>query len=198
MAKPVVLLPALIGAVISAFFSLVVDAASISFRFWNMPNLTPAVIGLLVVGGILALIGGIISYIMAFASLDMSRDAYLGRGLSLGESIGYVFSRILTFIAASIVAVILAITIILIPVVLLMFIVIVVDEVGIGASISRAFNFVRSRLVDVLILIAIGIVGNGVLSAIPFLGVLLNAAFNVLLGLAYIDLYMHYKGTPRV
>jgi hypothetical protein len=39
----------------------------------------------------------------------------------------------------------------------------------------------------------IGIVGSAILNTIPFVGSLLAAAFNVLIALAYIAVYFHYK-----
>ncbi len=192
-AKPAVLLPAVIGAAISAVLSFIAAVLFVPFRFETVPFLTSALIAAVIAGGILSLIGGIISYILGFASLEMSRDAYLGKELNLSESISYVLSRIWTFIVASIVGAILAITIILIPVVILMFVIMVVDEAGLSASLSRALKVVGSRLGDILILIVIGIIGNAILNAIPFFGFLLAAAFNVLIALAYIDVYFHYK-----
>lgn len=181
--KPAVLLPALAGAVVSAVLSFI--------AYWFFPSfgifyINPAWV-------VLTLVGGIISYIMTFASLDMSRDAYLDRELNLEKSVGYVLKRILAFIVASIVGAILAITIILIPVVILMFIIMVVDEVGLTAALSQAFTFLRTRLGDIIILIVIGIVGSFILGLIPFVGSILVAAFNVLIALAYIDVYFHYK-----
>lgn len=190
--KPAVLLPALIGAVVSAVLSAV---ATGYFRFANFINLfsVPASIGLLLVGGLLALIGGIVGYIMAFASLDMARNAYTGKSLSLAASVQYVFKRIGTFIVASIVGVILAITVILIPVVILMFVILVVDDVGIGASLSRAFKVIGARFSDMVLLLIIEIIGAYMLGLLPYLGPILVAAFNVLMALAFIDIYFHYR-----
>lgn len=191
-AKPTVLLPTFIGAFISAFLSFIATWFFIPYGIWNLGRITP---GMFIVGLLLMLIGGIISYIMAFASLDMSRNAFLDKELNLGKSIDYVLKRILTFIVASIVGAILAITVILIPVVTLMFVIMVVDEIGIKASLSQTFKVLGDRLGDIIILIIIGIAGSLILGLIPFFGSILVAAFNVLIALAYIDLYFHYKKT---
>jgi len=192
--KPIVLLPALIGAAISAILSFI--AASyyyfLGVGILNM-NFTPGQFGALFIGVVLAIIGGIISYIMTFASLDMSRDAYQNKNLDLWESVNYVLKRIWTFIVASILAAILAVTIILIPVVILMFVIMVVDEAGIKASLSQALKVFGNRLGDIIILIIIGIAGSAILGLIPYLGSILVAAFNVLIALAYIDIYTQYK-----
>ncbi|MDQ1281253.1 MAG: Zinc-ribbon protein [Thermoproteota archaeon] len=192
-AKPIVLLPALIGAVISAVLSLITALFFIPLGIWNLAFLTSALIGLMFIGAVLSLIGGVISYILAFASLDMARNAYLNKELNLGASVGYVIKRILTFIVASIVGALLAITIVLIPLVAVMFVIMVVDEVGLGESLSRAFKFLGDRLSDIIILFIIGIVGGVILGLIPYIGSILAAAFNVLIALAYIDVYLHYK-----
>ncbi|MCJ7631595.1 zinc ribbon domain-containing protein [Candidatus Bathyarchaeota archaeon] len=171
-AKPMVLMPALLGAVISAVLSF---------------------------GGefdiLLTLIGAIISYVLSFAALDMSRNAYLNQELNLSKSIHYVIKRIGTFIVASIVGALLAITIILAPVAVLMFVIIVVDETGIGNAASRALKVLGARLVEIIILIVIAIIADIILGLIPFVGSILVVAFNVLIALAFIDIYYGYKRT---
>jgi hypothetical protein len=111
MQKPMVFVPTLIGALIGSFLSFVGRGGAVMGRV-PFP-------GILVAGGVLALLGGFITYILNFASLDMSRDAYLNEPLDLMRSINYVFSRFLTFFLASILGVIMGITIILITVVIL-------------------------------------------------------------------------------
>ena len=125
----------------------------------------------------------------------MSRDACLDKPLSIGESVGYVLSRLGTLILASIIGVIFTVTIILIPVAILMFVIIVVDETGIGNSISRSFNVLGKKLGDVLILILVGIVGNVILNFIPIIGGLLSTILNVVVGIAFMVLYFEYKRT---
>jgi len=197
--KPMVFVPALIGSVISIILSALIaiwlGAYAWQFMFGTMEGLQDlsGFMALAILSGIVGLVGVIISYIMLIASIDMSRDAYLNAPLNLGESIRYVFGRIGTFILATIVGAILSITIILIPVVLLMFVIMVVDETGIGNSISKAFGVLGKRLGDVLILLVISIVGGLILGYIPYIGSLLDAVLNVVIGLAFIDLYVTYK-----
>ena len=193
--KPHVLVPALVGAVVSAVLSLVAQWFFPLGWWWVADLFGPAAIGLAVIGVILNLIGAVASYIMFFASIDMSRDAYLNEELDLSRSVNYVVKRMLPFILASIIGAILAITIILIPVVILMFVIMVIDETGIGDSISIAFKVLGNRLGDIIILIIIAIVGSFVLSLIPFIGSILVAGFTVLVGLAFIDIYYNYKKT---
>ena len=176
-AQPTVLVPALLGAVISAVLSSIASGIIGPFG-WLL----------------LMFIGGLIAYILNFASLDMSRDAYLNQELNLSKSINYVLKRLLTFIVASIVGAILGITIILIPVVFLMFVIIIVDETGIGDAISKALKVLGDRLADIIILVIVAIVG-GVLGLIPYIGSILAAVIGVLVGLAFIDVYFNYKKT---
>lgn len=190
VAKPAMLLPALIGAVISAALSIAANRFFIPLGILAFNSLN---IGLFFVGLVLTIVGGIISYIMTFASLDMARNAYLNKELNISKSISYVIKRILTFFIVSIVGAILAITVILIPLVILMFIIIVVDEVGLTDSLSRAAKFLSDRLVEVIILVAIGVVGSIILGLIPLIGSVLVVAFNILIALAYIDVYFRYK-----
>ena len=89
---------------------------------------------------ILGLSSSLISFILGFASTDMSRDAYNKQTLDLGQSIGYVVGRFLEFLIAAIIGVVLSITIILIPVVIFMFVIMVIDETGFTDALSKAFN----------------------------------------------------------
>jgi len=191
-AKPVVLVPALLGAVFSAIFSFIATFwfAPASWWYWSYD---PAALGFMAIGSLLGLIGGIVAFVMSFASLDMSRNAYLDRELDVSNSVSYVLKRLVTFILASIVGAILSITLILFPVAILMFVIIVVDETGISAAISRSLRVLGSRLGDVLILLILSIVGNFVIGLIPVVGPLIGAVFNVLVGLAFIDIYNNYK-----
>ena len=67
------------------------------------------------------------------------------------------------------------------------------DETGIMDALQKAFNVIRSDLVDVLLIIVISIVASLAISYIPHLSSLLNAIVNVILGIAYIDIYATYK-----
>jgi len=192
--KPIVLAPALIGAVVSALLSAIATWWFMPFGFW-LGLFAPGLLALMVIGALLMLIGGIIAYIMNFVSLDMSRDAYLNQELNMGKSVSYVLGRILTFIVASIVGAILAITIILIPVAILMFVIIVVDETGIGSAVSKAITVFRERLGETAILAIIAIIGGLILGFIPIIGPILAAVLNVVVGLAFIDVYYNYRMT---
>jgi len=189
-----VFLPAVLGAVISAVLSSIASLYFIGWGWWWLSGLGgPGFFASLAAGLLLMLIGAIIAYVLNFASLDMSRDAYLNQPLNLSKSINYVISRIGTFIVASIVGAILAVTVILIPVAVLMFVIIVVDETGIGDSLSKAIKVLMDRLADVIILLVIAIVAGFVLGLIPFVGSILVAALNVLIALAFITVYFDYK-----
>jgi hypothetical protein len=148
---------------------------------------------LLAFGGLLSLFGFIISYILTFASLDMSRDAYLNEPLNLGGSVNYVFGRIGTFIIASIVGAILSITIILIPAVIFMLTIIVIDETGIMDALTKALRVIGRDLGDVITVIIVAIVGSIILGIVPLIGGFLTSALNVIIGLAFIDIYFQYK-----
>ncbi|MCW3992886.1 MAG: hypothetical protein NWE79_09255, partial [Candidatus Bathyarchaeota archaeon] len=80
-----------------------------------------------------------------------------------------------------------------IPVVIFMFVIIVVDETGIGSAISKAFSVIGSDLGDVVVVIILAIVGSIILGLIPFVGGLLTKLLNVVIGLAFMDIYYRYK-----
>jgi hypothetical protein len=183
MEKPMIFTPAIISGVISIFLSIISRGFFEGLYF-------PYFLGL----GLFSIIGFIISYILNFASIDMSRDAYFNTPLDLMESVNYVLRRIGTFIIASIIGVILSITIILIPVVILMFVIIVIDETGIGDALSKAFGVLTKDLADVILVLIVSILGSIVLGWVPIIGELLKACLNVIIGIAFIDIYVKYKG----
>lgn len=196
MAKPMVFAPALIGAIIGFLISRTSDAL-LGPVHWSILGDTPlsltAYSGPLVFAAIFSIIGGVIGYILNFASIDMSRDAYVDDPLDLMNSVNYVLRRIGTFILASVVGVLMAITIILIPVVIFMFVIIVVDETEIGDAISKAFSVIGSDLGDVVVVIIVAIVGSFILGLIPFIGGILTKLLNVVIGLSFMDIYYRYK-----
>lgn len=197
--KPMVFVPALLGSIISMVISnftrlsLGIHRLSLEHMWPGALSYPAGAVPLFLLSGLLSLVGFVVSYILFFASIDMSRDAYFDSPLNLSGSVNYVIGRIGLFIVASIVGAFLSITIILIPVVLLMFVVMVVDEAGIGHSLSKAFSVVVGELGDVIILIVVSIVGSIVLGFVPYISDLLVSALEVIIGLAFIDLYYLYK-----
>ena len=151
---------------------------------------TPGFMPLLV-----AVAASIVSFLLSFASLDMSRDAYNKQPLDLGGSVGYVAGRFLEFFVAAVVAGIMAITIFLIPVVILMFTIMVIDETGLTSALSKAFSVLGAELKDILLILLVSIAGAIVIGFVPLVSGLLVAALNVVIGLALIDLYYNYKGS---
>ena len=142
---------------------------------------------------LLSIAASIIAFVLNFASIDMSRDAYMNEPLDLGESVNYVTGRFVDFIVAAIVGGLMSVTIILIPLVLLMFVVMVMDETGLTDAISKSLDVLRADLGDVLLILLVSIVGSFVISYVPYVSNLLDAALNVVVGLAFIDLYANYK-----
>ena len=175
--QPMVFVPAILSGIIST-------AISWSIIFGDLQGSS---------GTLLNLISSLISFILSFASIDMSRDAYGKQQLDFTTSINYVISRIVPLFIASVVGVLMSITIILIPAVILMNVIIVLDETTVSDSISKSFKVLGKELGDVILIIIIGIVGGVVLFFVPFVGSLLGAVLNVLIGIAYIDLYTNYK-----
>lgn len=144
-------------------------------------------------GSVLWLINLVISYILNFASTDMSRDAYNKQPLDLGSSISYVFSRIVPFTIAAIIGMLLSITIVLIPVVILTFVIMVIDETEVFDALGKAFNVIKADLGDIIIVIIVAIIGFAVTSIVPMVSSLLYSILNVVIGLAFIDIYMNFK-----
>jgi len=178
--NPTVFVPALLSGIISSGLS------------WLGQGTTD------VTAILISIAAAIISFMLSFASLDMSRDAYNRQPLDLGESMRYVSGRLPEFIIAAIVGGIMSITIILIPVVVLMFSIMVIDETGLTNAISKAFSVLGSDLSDVLLILLVNILGSFVIGYVPLVSGLLNSALNVVIGLAFIDLYYNYKRSAQV
>jgi hypothetical protein len=144
---------------------------------------------------ILQLLSALISFILSFASTDMSRDAYNKQPLNLGESIGYVFKRFVPFLIASIFGALLSLTIVFIPAVTLTFVIMVIDETGIMDAFSKAFKVLFADIMDIIIVLIVAIVGFFITGYIPYLSTLLYSVLNVIIGLAFIDIYVNYKNS---
>jgi hypothetical protein len=175
--QPMVFLPPIISGLLGAITS------------YGLSNIGFGEFSSMLIGLILS----IFSFILNFASIDMSRDAYYKQPLDLMESVGYTASRFFVFFLAAIFGGLLSITIVLIPVVLFMFVIMVMDETGIMDAFQKALSLIRSDLMDVLAIIVISIVASLVISFIPYISTLLNAVINVILGIAYIDIYATFK-----
>jgi len=182
-AQPMVFAPALLGGVIS----------SIIDNLGGTPFYQTGFSPLHLIAGLISLVGSIAVYILNFASIDMARDAYTEKPLDLGQSMSYVVSRIVTFIGASILSVLLSITIILIPVAVMLSVIVVMDETGVMIAAGRAFNVLITDLGDIIVILLLSIVGYALLGWVPFLGGLLTAALGVVISLAFIDVYYQYR-----
>ena len=142
---------------------------------------------------LIGLVSSTISFILGFASTDMSRDAYFNQPLELGRSVNYIVGRFFEFLVAAIVGGLLSITIILIPVVIFMFVIMVLDETSMWDSFSSALDVIRSDIGDVLVILLISIVASAVVGYVPYICNLLEAMINVVVGIAFIDVYVTYK-----
>lgn len=195
--QPQVLYPALIGAAIPFLVGLAQLLVLPGFGY-GFPSLFfgfhPAFLGLVLLFALAGLIGLVVMFVMSFASIEMSRRAYLGEATSVSESVSYVLDRIGTIVVAAIVGGILSVTVVLIPVVILMFVVIVVEETGISDALSKSFEVAGERLGPVVILAVVAIVGGGILNLIPIIGSLILAAWYVLIGLSFMHIYFDYRG----
>ena len=183
LAQPMVFIPVIIGGLISSAIS-----------FWGLQSFgQTGSSSLTFVRVMISIIGAVVSFILNFAAIDMARDAYFEQTLDLGRSFNYASGRIITFLIASIVAGILSITIILIPAAILMMVIIVIDETGITDALSQSFGVLGRDLGDVIIILIVAIIGSAILGWVPLIGGLLTSCFNVVLDLAFIDVYDQFR-----
>jgi hypothetical protein len=177
LSNPMVFVPTLLSGIIGVLVSYLLSTLSVTGSLFTVLQLSSM----------------IISFILGFASTDMSRDAYYKQPLDISSSITYVIGRIVPFILASIFGALLSITIILIPAVMLTFVIMVIDETGIMDAFSKAFNVLKADLKDIIIVLIVSIIGSVLIGYVPFVSTLLNSILNVIIGLAFIDIYVNYK-----
>jgi len=58
---------------------------------------------------------------------------------------------------------------------------------------GKAFNVTKAELGDIIIVMIVAISGFAVTNVIPFVSSLLYSMLNVVIGLAFIDIYMNFK-----
>jgi hypothetical protein len=183
MANPTIFAPVIIGGLISS-----------AIRVWGRQPLSQSgYVPVVFIGFLISIVGSVVSFILNFAAIDMARDAYTNEPLDMGRSFSYAAGRFVTFLLASIVAGILSITIILIPVAILMMVIIVVDETGIAAALSQSFAVLGRDLGDIIVILIVAVIGSAVLGWVPLVGGLLTAGFSLILNIAFIDVYDHYR-----
>jgi hypothetical protein len=175
--QPLVFAPAIISGILGVIVYYVLD-------YVGFGDTLSTLLGLMI---------SMLSFILNFASLDMSRDAYYKQPLDLMESIKYVTGRFFIFLLAAIFGGLLSITIVLIPVVLFMFVIMVMDETWIMDAFQKSINVLRTDLVDVLLIIVISIVASVIIGYVPIISTLLDAVVNVIIGIAFIDIYATYR-----
>ena len=177
MEQPMVFLPPIISGVLGFLVSYTLTNVNVGALLFTIIGTTSL----------------IFSFILNFASTDMSRDAYYKQPLDLGQSIEYIVGRFFTFVIAAVFGGLLSITVILMPVVLFMFVIMVLDETSIMDAFEKAINVLRAELSDVLVLIVVSIVASVVIGFVPLFSSLLNSIVNVILGIAFIDIYVTHK-----
>ena len=183
MANPIIFAPVIIGGLISSAISV-----------WGRQPLSQSgFVPVVFIGSLISIVGAVVSFILNFAAIDMARDAYTNEPLDMGRSFNYAAGRILTFFMASIVAGILSITIILIPVAILMMVIIVVEETGIVDALGLAFGVLSRDIGDIIVILLVAVIGYAVLGWVPLIGGLLTSSFSIVLDLAFIDIYDHYR-----
>jgi len=183
MANPIVFAPVIIGGLISS-----------AIQVWGRQPLSQSgYVPVVFIGSLISIVGAVVSFILNFAAIDMARDAYTNEQLDMGRSFSYAAGRILTFFMASIVAGILSITIILIPVAILMMVIIVVEETGIIDALSLSFGVLGRDLGDIIVILLVAVIGYAVLGWVPLVGGLLTSGFSIVLDLAFIDIFDHYR-----
>jgi len=182
LSNPIVFIPSLVGGLISS----IVEWVSYNGGYTGFQYFT----GVVDMGFILMTSSRIFIDFLSFASLVISRDAYFEKSLNLEESITYFRNNLSKFLVASIIGGLMRLTVLLTPVVIFMFVIIVLEEASIPYSIKKAFRVIWSDISHTILILLISILGFMVCCA---RGAVLFSILNVLIGLAFIDIYYHYR-----
>jgi len=199
--KPIVLLPALAGSIVSTLLSFI-DGVSFFGWVW-FANISFYSTNQILLGIVVSLIQVSLTLFLIFVSLDMIRDAHLKVEPNIKKSISYVRSRIITIVLAVVIGQAMVITIVLIPLAIGMLVILVVDDTNVGTALSRALEFVRKRPIDLIALAAIALAARVIMGpvldlvvSIPFIG-LLTLVTDLMVAFAVMDIYSSYKQPPN-
>ena len=160
-----------------------------------VPNIWLVWVGRFIVGFI-----GFMTYCIV---VDMTNDTINGKPLNLNKSLKVIMRRLPELILVAIVAVLCALTILLIPLAYFIRTITIIEKTDTNQTISKSVNFVRNNLGDVLVFVIITMLASFlftfVFSLIPFFGTyvgdLLNLLVNVVFTAASVHLYTSLKMT---
>lgn len=144
---------------------------------------------------------GFIGFIIYCIVVDMTNDSINGNPVDLKKSLNVIVSRLPELILVAIVAVLCALTILLIPLAFFIRTITIIEKTDTNQTISKSVDFVRNNLGDVLVFVLITILVSFlfVFSLIPFVGTyigdLLNLVVNVVFTTASVHLYTSLKMT---
>jgi hypothetical protein len=209
--KPIVFVPEVVGAIVSMALSRiwgVVGRPTGMLDLWDdylnpdwgvitvangyldaPPEFWSTLFQYMVGGFLFLIVLDMVSKLFTFATIDMARDAYLENDVGLGRTAGYVRSRLGLFLVAGVVSLLIQFTFVLIPLSILFFVVLVVEDTGIRAALSKGFRLGIDNFGTVTGLIILWIVSFLLFSMIPYVSEVARAIPGVVLYVALIDLY---------
>jgi hypothetical protein len=217
-AKPTVFVPEVMGAIVSMALSRiwgVVGRPTGMLDLWDdylspdwgvntvaygYPDVPPEFWGTMfqyMVGGFLFLIVlDMISKLFTFATIDIARDVYLENEVGLGRTAGYIRNRLAIFLVAGVISFLIQVTFVIIPLSILFFVVLVVEDTGVRAALSKGFRLGIDNFGNVTGLIILWIVSYILFSMIPSVSEVARAIPGVVLYVALIDLYYQSERWP--
>ena len=209
--KPIIFVPEVIGAIVSMVLTRLwglVGRPTGMLDLWDdyvggdwgvltvaygYPDIPPDFWGSLfqyMVGSLLfVLVIDLISKLFTFATIDIARDAYLENEVDLGRTAGYVRSRIGLFLVAAFVGLLVQATFILIPLSILYLVVLVVDDTGIRAALSKGFKLGIENFGTVTGMMVLWIISFILFDMIPYVSEVARVIPGVILYVALIDLH---------
>lgn len=195
--KPALVVPIILGVIVAGIpiyiVSLVRDVPDI-FEWWWFADLSHFSAGDILLSLIMVAIGAILMILAIFICLDMAKNAYLNRELSIQKSVNKVITHPVHFVVAAIVGQALILTGILIPLGLLVFIITAAELDNIRAILLKAIRFLRSSLIDMAVLAIIWLGARFVLTLVERIFIL-SFIPDTIVEVAVLCLYLSKKAS---
>ncbi|TFH11965.1 zinc ribbon domain-containing protein [Candidatus Bathyarchaeota archaeon] len=142
---------------------------------------------------VLLFLYSLISGFFSFTAVHMIYSKYKDDDVSLVDSFRYCFKNFGRIFTALFIGTLFSLTVILIPAVVLMYVIMVVDGVGIRDGLSRGFSLSLKRLGVSILIVVIYLGLQYAFGYVPWVGDLLYAVPSTIITASLIDLYINSK-----
>ncbi len=138
-------------------------------------------------------LSAVLSGFFSFTAVHMIWSGYSGKEVNLRSSIRYCFRRFGRISLALVIGTLFSFTVILIPAVVLMYVIMIVDGVGVRDGLSRGFSLSLNRLGVSLLIVVFYLGLRLAFGYIPWIGDVLYAIPSTIITASLVDLYENTK-----